>query len=666
MVGRLPINRCARGPLCCSAVFVVSSDCWSSSEPSRPAPLRRWPRRVAFGAQSERSTERAQPERGRCRHGVGRRRRRRDRLDPLRRHELHRRARDSHGRRRLPRGAAPVRHGLRLNLTISVNSRWRRDRRVAAQQRHARGLVLPRSGLGDFSVPQAIASVPGQTVSDPATAINDAGAAMVVWRLGVTVAGTYTETIYGAYRTPGGSFNTAPISSGDTWNQSPRVVLDPSGKATIVWSYWNGGGSGSANNFARVRVRAPTGRGTQRTSPARRPATRCSRPWVSTAPATRSVWSQWDGTKFNVTGATRSGRRTPGTPPAFGQSAGASYGNEPQVAVDRPATRSPSGVRRTAPSPPRVGRGRVGADPYQPGGDRHRPRCQRTRHRGLAAQRRRRLAHRGGGVTPGGAFGRGQDAVRRDDRRRAGALARRARQRAGRVAHSRQRAMVRVRGLRHVVALDRDRRSGHGHGGPPGPLHRARRSTSGRPSRSPGPSTTGATRRGPAVTPAFGAAAAAAPDGHGDADGGRPGSGDHDAASHRDRDAAEPPAPRSDENRKAPASRARLEGLGRRCRVTKLDACPAPQGPRAWAASAASGPVSRQGRSRASHGSKRRRPARRARSSSRSRPTFHVGEVPAAESPRRATEPDRRLGIVAPGAPDQDRSDEVRAKPGMR
>ena len=352
---------------------------------------------------------------------------------------------------------------------------------------------------------------------DPATAINDAGAAMVVWRLGVTVAGTYTETIYGAYRTPGGSFNTAPISSGDTWNQSPRVVLDPSGKATIVWSYWNGGGSGSANNFARVRVRAPDGTlGTQRDLSAGAPT---GYPMFATvgvdgAGNAVSVWSQWDGTKFNVTGATRSAASDAwNSLPAFGQSAGASYGNEPQVAVDpagdavalwraadgtiaasgRAAGGSfgtaQTGISQPAATNPHIvldANGRAIAVWQRSDGDGSR----------IEAAAR----------PPGGAFG----AVRTlSGATTAGAPVLSLDGLGNALAvwpyTDEQRHAYAVRGLRRVGALDRDRRSGHGHGG-----HRRSASPRGAfdvwsPVSVSWAFDDGATASGPAASHAFGA-----------------------------------------------------------------------------------------------------------------------------------------------------------------
>jgi hypothetical protein len=225
--------------------------------------------------------------------------------------------------------------GFATSLTLATNARgdtivaWRRDN--AASEIWASS----RSGLGDFSTPQAIASVPGQTVNEPNAAINDAGAMMVVWWL---QSASNTQTVYGAYRAPGGSFNTAPISSADQWNQSPRVALDPSGKATVVWSFWDG-----SVNIARVRVRAADGTlGTQRNLSATAPTTFPIFATVGLDHAGNAVavWSQWDGSKYNVTGATRAAASDNWNPlPSFGQSAGSSFGiephgNEPQVAVD--------------------------------------------------------------------------------------------------------------------------------------------------------------------------------------------------------------------------------------------------------------------------------------------------------------------------------------------
>lgn len=190
-----------------------------------------------------------------------------------------------------------------------------------------------RPAGGDFGPPQALAAVPGKNALEPSVAVNDAGAMMVVWYL-VNSDTDNKQTIYGAYRPPGGGFTTTPISTADAWNQSPRVVLDSSGKATVVWSYWDG----ASINIARVRIRSADGSlGTQRNLSATAPT---GFPMFATvdldnAGNALAVWSHWNGIAFDVEGASRPAAADSWTNlPSFGQSASASFGSEPQVAVD--------------------------------------------------------------------------------------------------------------------------------------------------------------------------------------------------------------------------------------------------------------------------------------------------------------------------------------------
>jgi PKD domain len=219
------------------------------------------------------------------------------------------------------------------SLTMAVNRNG--DAIIAWVRQGAVGEIWAstRPAGGNFSVPQVIASVPGSFVSDPSVGINQAGAMMVVWRLT-----NATETVWGAYRPPGGSFNSAPISSSDPWNQSPRVVLDETGRATIVWSYWDGHPVAPGQNIARVRIRQPNGTlGMQRNLSGSVPT---GHPMFATvgldsAGNAVAVWSQFNGAVYEVQGASRTAASDTWTNlPTFGQSATASFGSEPQVAVD--------------------------------------------------------------------------------------------------------------------------------------------------------------------------------------------------------------------------------------------------------------------------------------------------------------------------------------------
>jgi hypothetical protein len=189
-----------------------------------------------------------------------------------------------------------------------------------------------RPAGGSFGPPQPIAVVPGKNALEPSVAINDAGAVMVVWYL-INSDTDGKQTVYGAFRPSGGGFTSAPISTTDVWNQSPRVVLDSTGKATVVWSYWDG-----STNIARVRIRSAAGTlGTQRDLS---PGAATGFPMFATVGLdgggnALAVWSHWNGVTYDVEGASRLAAADTWTNlPAFGQSASASFGSEPQVAVD--------------------------------------------------------------------------------------------------------------------------------------------------------------------------------------------------------------------------------------------------------------------------------------------------------------------------------------------
>jgi hypothetical protein len=223
--------------------------------------------------------------------------------------------------------------GAATNVSVAVNGNgdaivaWRR---FGATTNEVWAVTRPAGG--NFGAPTSIASVPGKNTHDPSVAINSNGAMMVVWRLRNDDTDG-KETIYGAFRPAGGSFVSAPISTADTWNQSPRAALDSTGKATVVWSYWDG-----STNIARVRIRDASGAlGTQRNLSA---GAATGFPMFATVGVDNSgnavaVWSHWNGTVYDVEGASRPAASDIWTNlPPFGQSAGASFGQEPQVAVD--------------------------------------------------------------------------------------------------------------------------------------------------------------------------------------------------------------------------------------------------------------------------------------------------------------------------------------------
>lgn len=218
------------------------------------------------------------------------------------------------------------------NVGVAVNGNG--DAIVAWRRTNAINEIWAsiRPAGGSFGPPQPIAVVPGKNAVEPSVAINDAGAMMVVWYL-INSDTDGKQTVYGAFRPPGGGFTSAPISTTDVWNQSPRVVLDSTGKATVVWSYWDG-----SINIARVRIRSAAGAlGTQRDLS---PSAPTGFPMFATvgidgAGNALAVWSHWNGAAYDVEGASRLAAADTWTNlPAFGQSASASFGTEPQVAVD--------------------------------------------------------------------------------------------------------------------------------------------------------------------------------------------------------------------------------------------------------------------------------------------------------------------------------------------
>ncbi|MFL5846580.1 MAG: PKD domain-containing protein [Solirubrobacteraceae bacterium] len=226
----------------------------------------------------------------------------------------------------LQRGAFMANAAVAVNKGGDVVVAWRR------QATTSEIWAATRSAGAAFAPAQSIAAVPGKNAMDPAAAINDAGAVGVAWRL-VNSDTDGKETIYAAFRPAGGSFSAAPISTSDSWNQNPRIVLDQTGRATVVWSFWNG----ADTNLARVRVRSGAGvLGTQRDLSASTPT---GYPMFATLGLDRdgnavAVWSHWNGATYDVQGAVRTAASdTWTTLPTFGTSASASFGDEPQVAV---------------------------------------------------------------------------------------------------------------------------------------------------------------------------------------------------------------------------------------------------------------------------------------------------------------------------------------------
>lgn len=197
--------------------------------------------------------------------------------------------------------------------------------------------VSRRPAGGHFGAPVVIGSAAGADALSPEVDINDGGDIIVVWRQNIG-----GETIFAAYRPAGGDFSAAqPVSTTDTWNQEPVVALANDGKATIVWSHWNG-----SLNIGKARVRAADGTlGTQRDLSGSQPTGGAVYPDVDVDAAGNAVavWSHCrapcsdiSNGPFDVEGASRLAAADTWAPFAPFGTGPAPYGNlDPQVAVDK-------------------------------------------------------------------------------------------------------------------------------------------------------------------------------------------------------------------------------------------------------------------------------------------------------------------------------------------
>jgi hypothetical protein len=121
-----------------------------------------------------------------------------------------------------------------------------------------------RTPAGPWSVPQNI-SDPGQSASGPAIAIDPSGNALAVW----TRSDGLNGRIQAAYRQAGGSFGT-PVTVSDAGGDAsgPDVTMDSTGKATVVWSRFDGTklrvqaavrGAGTAGTFIPAQTLSAAG-----------------------------------------------------------------------------------------------------------------------------------------------------------------------------------------------------------------------------------------------------------------------------------------------------------------------------------------------------------------------------------------------------------------------
>ncbi|HMI82236.1 MAG TPA: PKD domain-containing protein [Solirubrobacterales bacterium] len=232
----------------------------------------------------------------------------------------------------------PLQAGTELagDTALAVNASGAAVLAWTRQTADSKVWVSRRSAGGQFGAPVAIGSAAGADALSPEVDINDSGDIIVVWRQNVG-----GETIYAAYRPGGGDFSTQPVSTTDTWNQEPVVALANDGKATIVWSHWNG-----SLNIGRARVRAADGTlGTQRDLSGSQPTGGAIYPDldVDAAGNAVAVWSHCrtpcndiSNGPFDVEGASRLAAADTWAPFAPFGTGPAPYGNlDPQVAVDQ-------------------------------------------------------------------------------------------------------------------------------------------------------------------------------------------------------------------------------------------------------------------------------------------------------------------------------------------
>jgi PKD repeat protein len=94
------------------------------------------------------------------------------------------------------------------------------------------------AGAGSFGAVTSFVT-PTETAKDVDVALNDSGAAVLTWQ----TTGTVIDTLRAAARPPGGSFTQlAPVfaTTADPDNiTSPQVEIDPAGRATLLWTYFD-------------------------------------------------------------------------------------------------------------------------------------------------------------------------------------------------------------------------------------------------------------------------------------------------------------------------------------------------------------------------------------------------------------------------------------------
>jgi hypothetical protein len=121
-------------------------------------------------------------------------------------------------------------------------------------------VAVKPAGSTVFGAPQQFVN-PTEPSADVDVAINEAGAALVTWQ----AIGPVLDTLHAAARPPGGAFAELATVFTTVNNldniEAPQVEIDPLGRATLLWTYFNSAGNihivksaarGTSGNFGDI------------------------------------------------------------------------------------------------------------------------------------------------------------------------------------------------------------------------------------------------------------------------------------------------------------------------------------------------------------------------------------------------------------------------------